>query len=191
MLLNTRHIAIIASISFLASALPFNTPRQIVPRQKNYSVINVDGGSSNGAQPTTVVKLTKTVEVANPGPTVTQAVTTVLSVALTPTPSCSTSESTTSVPSSTITSAAVVSSSVPIETPKPIFITVTASNDDGPTEYYDNGLWHTSYRVKTFEAAVATVVPSASVSSISSSAVAPMLETSAPSFDETSFQQYA
>jgi hypothetical protein len=181
-------MAIIASISILANALPFDTPRQIVPRQKNYSVINVDGGSSDGAEATTVVKSTKTVAVVNPGPTVTQDVTTtVLSVAPAPMLSTSCSESTTSAAAS-ITSKAVISSSSskPIETPKPIFVTVTVPKDDGPTEYYDNGLWHTYYRIKTFEAAVATDVPSASGSVISSSIVAPALMTSMPSYNQTS-----
>jgi hypothetical protein len=188
MLFNTRHMAILASISILANALPFDTPRQIVPRQKNYSVINVDGGSSDGAEATTVIKSTKTVAVVNPGPTITHDVTTtVFSVAPAPTPTTSCSESTTSAAAS-ITSKPVSSSttSIPIETPKPIFVTVTVPKDDGPTEYYDNGLWHTYYRVKTFEAAVATVVPSPSSSVISSSAVAPALMTSMPSYNQTS-----
>lgn len=187
MLFNTRHMAILASISFLASALPFDTPRQVVPRQKHYSVINVDGGSSDSAQATTVVKSTKTVEVVNPGPTVTQDITTtVLSVVPAPTSSTSCSDSTTSAPSITWTSVSSSSTSRPIETPKPIFVTVTVPNDDGPTEYYDNGLWHTSYRVKTFEAAVATLLPSASSSIGPSSTVAPVLETSTSSYNQTS-----
>lgn len=201
MLFNTQHFAVLASISIFANALPFDTPRHIVPRQKNYSVINVDGGSSSdAAQATTIVKSTKTVEVINPGPTVTQEITTtVLSVAPAPTPKSSTSDRKTSAPSSTITSSPTVitsssavtsssSNSKPVETPKPIFVTITVPKDDGPTEYYDNGLWHTSYRVKTFKAAVAT---SASSASMSSTIVAPILETSAPSYNVTTFQQYA
>ncbi|KAH3938832.1 hypothetical protein HBI56_178040 [Parastagonospora nodorum] len=197
MLFNIQHFAVFASISIFANALPFDTPRQIAPRQKNYSVINVDGGSSSdAAQATTVVKSTKTVEVINPGPTVTQeTTTTVLSVAPAPTRKSSTTDCTTSAPSSTSTSSTKTSSSVvtsssskPVETPKPIFVTITVSKDDGPTEYYDNGLWHTLYRIKTFEAAVATLASSASMSS---TIVAPILETPAPSYNVTSFQQYA
>jgi len=195
MLFNSQHFAVLASMSIFANALPFDTPRQIVPRQKKYSVINVDGGSwSDAAQATTVVKSTKTVEVINPGPTVTQeTTTTVLSVAPGPTPESSTWDRTSSAPSSTITSSSAVtsSSSKPVETAKPIFVTITVSKDDGPTEYYDNGLWHTSYRVKTFEAAVATLASSTSMSIIWSSTVAPILETSAPSYNVTSFQQFA
>jgi hypothetical protein len=185
MLFKTRHIAVLASISILANALPFDVPRQVVQRQKNYSVINVDGGSSPS---------TKTAEVVNPVPAVTQKVTTtaILSVAPKPTPTSSCSESTTSAPSSTITStsAATSSTSIAIETPKPVFVTITVSKDGGPTEYYDNGLWHTSYRVKAFEAAVATMVPSASIATTFSSTAAPILETSAPAYNQTSFQQY-
>ncbi|KAH7400930.1 hypothetical protein DE146DRAFT_654407 [Phaeosphaeria sp. MPI-PUGE-AT-0046c] len=147
MLFNTRVFAIIAGISILSDALPFDTPRQLAPRQKKYSVINVDGGSTQAAQATTVVEATKTVQVVNPGPTVTEQVTTIV------TPSKSVAPTTSSTPCST---------SRVVETPKPtpIFITVTASEDDGPTRYYDDGMWHTHYRIKSFEPVVATFVPS-------------------------------
>jgi hypothetical protein len=185
MLFNTRHMAILASISILANALPFDIPRQLVQRQKNYSVINVDGGES--AQATTVVEPTKTVEVVNPGPTITQEVTTtVVNAAPAPTTASSSSESTRSTPSITSTptiSATPSSTSKPIETPKPIFVTITIPKDDGPTEYYDDGLWHTHYRVKTFEAAVATKESSASIPTQSSSVEVPVLETSTPSYN--------
>jgi hypothetical protein len=186
MLFNTRYVAILASISIITNALPFDTKLgQLVPRQKNYSVINVDGGSPQAGQATTVVKPTKTVQVVNPGPTVTQEVTTtVANAAPAPTPTSSSSKSTsstscltTSTSSSQSTPAvskpASSSISKPVETPKPIYVTVTVPKDDGPTEYYDNGLWHTNYRIKTFEAAVATLIPSittsASLSSVETS----------------------
>ncbi|KAH7088322.1 hypothetical protein FB567DRAFT_336021 [Paraphoma chrysanthemicola] len=162
MIFNAQYFAIMASISILANALPFDTkPRQLVPRQKNYSVINVDGGSSNTAQATTVVKATKTVEVVNPGPTVTQEVTTtVVDTVSTPSATSSSSKSSSSsssssVPTPTISSSASSSTSTPIQTPKPIFVTVTVPKNDGPTEYYDNGLWHTNYPVKNFGTAIA------------------------------------
>ncbi|KAF2828412.1 hypothetical protein CC86DRAFT_368661 [Ophiobolus disseminans] len=141
-------------------------PRDIVPRQKNYSVINVDGGSTE-AQATTVIKSTKTVEVVNPAPTVTQQVTTVIEAAPTLAPAKSSSKCTTSAtstPTSKSTSTTTSSTSTiskAVETPKPIFITVTVPKDDGPTEYYDNGMWHTNYRIKTFAAAIPTIVASA------------------------------
>ncbi|KAF2028045.1 hypothetical protein EK21DRAFT_37508, partial [Setomelanomma holmii] len=169
MIFSTQHFAILASISILANALPFDAkPRQIVRRQKNYSVINVDGGNTQAAQATTVVKPTTTIEVVNAGPTVTQEVTTTVVDAIpVPTATSSSSKSissSSSVSTPTISSSASSSSSAPVQTPKPIFITVTVPKDDGPTEYYDNGLWHTNYPVKTFEPAVPTPASSASIS---------------------------
>jgi hypothetical protein len=192
MLFNTRHLAILASISIFAHALPFDTPRQLVQRQKNYSVINVDGGATEPAQATTVIEPTKTVEVVSPGPTITQEVTTtVVDAAPVPTTASSSSRSTSSTPSITATptptmSATSSSTSKSIETPKPIFITVTVSKDDGSTEYYDDGLWHTHYRVKTAEAAVATMDSPASIPTSLSSVEVPALETSTPSYNQTS-----
>jgi hypothetical protein len=182
MLFTYNHIAIIASISIFTNALPLDTkPRDLAPRQKNYSVINVDGGSSEVAQATPVIKPTKTVQVVNPGPTVTQEVTTtVVSAVPAPTPTSSSSKSTSSASTSNsapTSTPAPSSISKPIETPKPIFITVTMPKDDGPTEYYDNGLWHTNYRIKTFEAPVATVVPSVSTWTIASSTARSVLAT--------------
>jgi hypothetical protein len=174
MLFNTKYIAIAASLSILSNALPFDTPRQLAPRQKNYSVINVDGGSSEAAQATTVIRSTTTVEVVNPGPTITQAVTTTVVT------SESKSSATPSVTSTSAISTSSSTKSIPVETPKPIFVTVTVPQDDGPTEYYDNGLWHTYYRIKTFSPAVATFT-----SSPLSSIAVPALETSTPSSYKT------
>lgn len=142
-------------MSILSDALPFDTPRQLAPRQKKYSVINVDGGSTQAAQATTVVEATKTVQVVNPGPTITEQVTTIV------TPSKSAPPTTSTTPSSTST---LVRTSIVVETPRPtpVFVTVTVPQDDGPTQYYDDGMWHTYYRIKSFEAAVATFVPSPS-----------------------------
>jgi hypothetical protein len=171
---NTQYIAIVVSLSTLSNALPFDTPRHLVPRQKNYSVINVDGGSSEGAQATSVIRSTTTVEVVSPGPTITQAVTTTV---VAPEKTSSTTPSVTSTPAKSTASS---SKSIPVQTPKPIFVTVTVPKDDGPTENYDDGLWHTYYRIKTFSAAAATL-SSSSWSSIS----VPALETSTPSSYET------
>jgi hypothetical protein len=114
MLFTYNHIAIIAGISIFANALPLDTkPRDLVPRQKNYSVINVDGGSSEAAQATTVIKPTETVQVVNPGPTITQEVTTVVSAVPAPTPTSSSSKSTSCVSSSITSTSLSTSTSTP------------------------------------------------------------------------------
>ncbi|KAF1921112.1 hypothetical protein BDU57DRAFT_509731 [Ampelomyces quisqualis] len=172
MLFGIQHMAVVASLALLSNALPFDTPRQLAPRQKNYSVINVDGGSTEKGDATIVIKPTKTVEVVNPGPTITQEVTTTI---VTIQSTSSTRPSATSTPAS--------SKSIPVETPKPkpILVTVTVPKDDGKTEYYDDGLWHTYYRVKSFETTVAT--PGSSASSTVSGAA---FVTSAPLSNPTS-----
>ncbi|KAI4929945.1 hypothetical protein J4E85_004566 [Alternaria conjuncta] len=139
MLLNAQTLALAAFFSTLATGRPLDSskPREIVPRNKSYSVVNVGGDASTPvATATSVIKTTKTVEVVGPAQTVTQEVT---ATVVEPQPA----------PASTS------SCSSSIETPKPIFVTVTLSPDNGPTEYYDDGMWHTHYRVKTFEAAAA------------------------------------
>ncbi|KAH6872681.1 hypothetical protein BKA58DRAFT_150632 [Alternaria rosae] len=201
MLLNAQTLALAALFSALATGRPLDSskPREIVPRNKSYSVVNVGGDASTPvpATATSVIKTTKTVEVVGPAQTVTQEVTatvvkpqpvpastsscssssvlksssssstpTPVSSTPTPTPTStssvkSTSSPSPSVPLPTSTATPTISSlysssiSTPISTPKPIFVTVTLSPDNGPTEYYDDGMWHTHYRVKTFEAAAA------------------------------------
>jgi hypothetical protein len=211
MLFATRTLAILASISIFANALPLDTKaRDFIPRQKSYAIVNVDGGSTQVAQATTVIRTTKTVEIVNSGPTVTvvepapkptptsssasstSASSSSSSPSSTPTPasppssskSASRSSSSTSKPTPSVTSSASSSISTPVETPKPIFVTVTVSNDDGPTEYYDNGLWHTMYRIKTFEkAALATAVVSSTTTSCTT---LPVLTTLVHSWNQTS-----
>jgi hypothetical protein len=144
-----KHIVALASIAAtLISALPLdiNQPRDVVPRAKSYSVINVDGGATSKAS----AEATKTVQVTNPAATVTAEVTaTVVEPAPAPTsPSTTSSTSSSSSPKRTSTSTRPSTTA----TPKPVFVTVTVTTDDGPTEYYDNGMWHTSYRIKTIEA---------------------------------------
>lgn len=153
MLFNTHMLAILAGLSILSNALPFDTPRQLAPRQKKYSVINVDGGATQAAQATTVVEATKTVEVVNPGPTVTEKVTTIVTPSTTAAPTTSSTSSSTSK---------LISTSIIVETPKPtsVFVTVIVPQDGGPTQYYDDGMWHTYYRIKSFEPA--TSVPATS-----------------------------
>ncbi|KAJ4382160.1 hypothetical protein N0V86_002491 [Didymella sp. IMI 355093] len=158
MIFNTQLLALATITSSLVGALPLDN---LVPRAKSYSVVNVGGGASTEApvDATTVVdRTTKTVEVTNPGPTVTAKVTTtVVESVPVPAKTSSTSSSTcspTPTSSSTSTKATTTSPST-TTTPTPIFITVTVTDDAGPTEYYDNGMWHTSYRIKTFEAVAA------------------------------------
>jgi hypothetical protein len=154
-----KHIVALASIAAtLISALPLDTnqPRDVVPRAKSYSVINVDGGATSKAS----AEATKTVQVTNPAATVTAEVTaTVVEPAPAPT-SPSTTSSTSSSSSPKRTSTSTRPSTTATATPKPVFVTVTVTTDDGPTEYYDNGMWHTSYRIKTIEAIATPSQPS-------------------------------
>jgi hypothetical protein len=163
MIFNTQLIVLATIASSLVGALPLN---DLVPRAKSYSVVNVGGGASTEApvDATTVVdRTTKTVEVTHPGPTVTAKVTTtVVESVPVPAKSSSTSSSTcspTPTSSSTSTKAtstkATTTSPSTTATPTPVFVTVTVTDDAGPTEYYDNGMWHTSYRIKTLEAVAA------------------------------------
>ncbi|KAF2133220.1 hypothetical protein P153DRAFT_363433 [Dothidotthia symphoricarpi CBS 119687] len=172
MLFNSRYFALATIISTLANGLPLDAPRprDIIPRAKSYTVINVDGGSSTEAPPQTTSvaeQETKTVEVTNPGPTVTQKVTATV-VEPVPAPVSTGSSSTTSISSR--------SASTAIETPKPSVITIVVTKGDGPTDYYDNGMWHTNYRIKTLEAAVTTFA----TSTLTSTSL-PVLETLNPS----------
>ncbi|KAJ4412274.1 hypothetical protein N0V91_000745 [Didymella pomorum] len=131
MIFNTQLLALTTVASTLVSALPLDN---IAPRAKSYSVVNVGGGTSTQAPAgaTTVVdQTTKTVEVTNAGPTVTAKVTT------------------------TVIELGPVPAEISTMTPTPILVTVTVTDDAGPTEYYDDGMWHTHYRIKTFEAVAA------------------------------------
>ncbi|KAF1932903.1 uncharacterized protein M421DRAFT_416496 [Didymella exigua CBS 183.55] len=159
MVFSTQAFALATLASTLVSALPLDTSqaRNIVPRAKSYSVVNVGGGASTeapAAATTTADATTKTVD----GPTVTAKVTTTI-VGPVPAPvATSTSSSTSSrTPSRSPTSKATTTSppTTATATPTPVFVTVTVTDDAGPTEYYDNGMWHTWYRIKTFEAIAA------------------------------------
>ena len=145
----TRTILLATLTSTLVNALPFDAqqPREVVPRAKSYAVINVDGGATTEAP----VKATKTVEVTNAGPIITAKVTTTI-VEPAPVPASPSTTSSTLPSSSSTSTRTTKTASTTTVTPKPVFVTVTVTTDDGPTEYYDNGMWHTSYRIKTFEA---------------------------------------
>ncbi|KAI4959866.1 hypothetical protein J4E86_003591 [Alternaria arbusti] len=75
MLLNAQTLALAAFFSTLATGRPLDSskPREIVPRNKSYSVVNVGGDASTPvATATSVIETTKTVEVVGPAQTVTQ-----------------------------------------------------------------------------------------------------------------------
>lgn len=162
MFFNNRYIAFATIASTLVNALPLDIsqPRDIIPRAKSYSVINVDGGASTQAPAyvTTVVdQTTRTVT----GPTVTATVVQPIPVPAASSTSSTQLSSSTQTPTTTSTSTTQTASST-TQAPKPVFVTVTVTQDDGPTEYYDNGMWHTSYRIKTWEAVATSSVVAAS-----------------------------
>ncbi|CAG5147753.1 uncharacterized protein ALTATR162_LOCUS2090 [Alternaria atra] len=82
MLFNAQTLALAALFSTLVTGRPFDSskPRNVVPRDKTYSVVNVGGDSSTPvpATATSVIETTKTVEVVGPGETVTEEVTATL-----------------------------------------------------------------------------------------------------------------
>ncbi|KAH9871912.1 hypothetical protein J1614_006170 [Plenodomus biglobosus] len=155
MMFNNHVFAAATLFSTLAIALPLDN-RDVFPRNKSYDVVNVGGGSP--APATTVIRATKTVEVVNPGPTV--EVTVPVPSPAAPACTSSTSESTTD--SASVSAAPSSTSTTSMETPKPVYVTVTVPAEDGP--YYDDGMWHTRYLVKTFDA-VALATPLALASS--------------------------
>lgn len=162
MLYDTRTFLLATLLPSVAFGLPFD----LALRAKSYSVINVDGGSSAQVTSllTTTVKATTTIEVQNPAPTVTQAVTTTVTQSV-PTVASSSSGYTSSTPAPSTPSSAGKSS--PTATPAPIFVTVTVPANGPTTEYYDDGMWHTRYAIKPSDAAGAAAVtasPSVTVS---------------------------
>ncbi|CAN9152505.1 unnamed protein product [Alternaria alternata] len=161
MLLNPRTLALAALFSTLVTGRPFDSPkpRDVGRRDKSYSVVNVGGDSSTPAPAiaTSVIETTKTVEVVAGASTDNQ-------LQLEQRIEVFVFVNTRSNNDVDVDSGRIFinshSISTPIETPKPIFVTVTISKGDGPTEYYDDGMWHTHYRIKTFEAAaVVTAAP--------------------------------
>jgi hypothetical protein len=134
MLLHTLYLTLF--ISTFAAALPLegaSYPRNVAARAKTYAIVNVDGGTSTppSPKPTTIVQdQTKTVEV-------TDRVTATLATAST---TKSSSSATTPSPISTQS-----------ESPSVVTVIVTESRS-ASIEYYDDGLWKTSYAIKTFEA---------------------------------------
>ncbi|KAF2872160.1 hypothetical protein BDV95DRAFT_571615 [Massariosphaeria phaeospora] len=151
MLFNSLCFTLLPLFSTLSNGRPLDAaekPRDLAPRAKSYLVINVDGGSSTPPAPeaTTVIEektktKIETIQITN-SPTASPSATPIAS----PSTSCKSSSGpqSSSPPASPLT----------IETAPPSVVTVIITETAGPTEYYDNGLWHTSYRVKTVEAAV-------------------------------------
>ncbi|KAF2444929.1 hypothetical protein P171DRAFT_431712 [Karstenula rhodostoma CBS 690.94] len=165
-------------LSTLASGLPLEGAlnRHLAPRSKTYAVVNVDGGSSTAAQQGTITIIddqTKTVQVTNAASTITTTDVLTATVAPAPTPTSSTdsinsisSSESSSGPESSSTSSSAPSTSTQISTiptatptsptatqseqnPGTSLVTVTITEGPAPTEWYDNGLWHTRYPIKT------------------------------------------
>ncbi|KAH7139110.1 hypothetical protein B0J11DRAFT_501283 [Dendryphion nanum] len=142
------------------SALPlesFPKGRAVVPRAKSYSIVNVDGGSTALPSSTVVEKETKTTTktktVTDSGPAPTETKTIIIAPSPAPAPSA---VSTSTKPTSKTTAATVTESVSPSSrTPPTSVVTIIVTETAGPTEFYDNGLWHTRYAVKTFEAVAA------------------------------------
>ena len=143
-------------ISTLAAALPLEgalSPRSLASRTKTYAIVNVDGGTTTTPPKpsTTVEDKTKTVQVTNAPATVTDKVTATTTAI--PAPSSNEPSS-----SSTATSSPKSTPSAPVqETPTPSIVTIIVTESAAPTKYYDDGLWKTSYPVKTFVTATTTV----------------------------------
>lgn len=155
-------------LALSAEALPW--PNPVV----SYSVVNVDGGASTPAQPTTIYQ-TITESAASQS---TAGTTIQVTVVETPSeaPSTSTSEATATLTQAytvsveatslvtvhpSATASTLTTTDLSLET-----VTVVSVSTDVPaptsTSYYDNGLWHTYYPVKTdwdTRAAVPTTTP--------------------------------
>ncbi|KAK1919415.1 hypothetical protein P3342_013154 [Pyrenophora teres f. teres] len=168
MLLNAQALILAALFSALATGRPLDS-HDVLPRDKTYAVVNVGGDSPTQAPPTATSTVattttTTTVEVVSPEKTVTQETTTtlinaciniiiIIIIIINSKPIDTVTNVYTLISNSTTT--------MPNETPKPIFVTVTVAEPAGTTDYYDDGMWHTRYAIKSFghDAAVATPSP--------------------------------
>lgn len=148
-------------ISSCINALPLEShPKNeaLVARARSYSIVNVDGGSTAPPPPqTTIVEketktTTKTTTVTDSHPTTTNIVTASTNPTAAPVPS-PTSTPCTSETTTAVTVTERLSQTTPISVPSVVTIIVTETAE--PTRFYDNGLWHTRYAVKTFEAVAA------------------------------------
>lgn len=140
-MLLTPLFTLLFSISVHALPLDGNAnDRKLAPRSKTYAIVNVDGGSPTAATTTIVDNHTRTVQVTD---TATDTVTATAAPAPPQTSSSrSSSSASTSAPTTTPTT-------ISEPTPGTSLVTVIVTEAPAPTEYYDNGLWHTRYPVKT------------------------------------------
>ena len=114
------------------------------PRAVSYAIVNVDGGSSTSSpEPTTVTEdTTRTVQITDAGPTITNTViTTVGQIS-------SSMLTSSSISPSSLSSSKSASNTKP--TPATSVVTVVITQSPKPTQYYDDGFWHTSYAIKSF-----------------------------------------
>jgi hypothetical protein len=170
-MLDAKYLVMALSLSTLSTGLPLQArqkPRDLARRVQQYSIVNVDGGSSTIVD---VQTQTETVKITTAAPTVTNTVVATVEPTPAPTPPA-TSRISSPTPSPTRTPSSTLA-------PHPSIITVivTETPSVGPTEYYDNGIWHTSYVVKTRWDAVVTPSPSAPF---------PSLDPSIASYNRTS-----
>ena len=156
-------------ISSCINALPLESYQKhevLIPRAKSYSIVNVDGGSTAPPPQTPIVEkqtktTTKTTTVTDTVPTATAIITATVNPTPAPVPSPTTTKCT-SETTTAVTVTEIVSTSSLLSVPGVVTIIVTETAE--PTRFYDNGLWHTRYPVKTFEAlAVPTTTPSPSI----------------------------
>ncbi|KAK7534162.1 uncharacterized protein J3D65DRAFT_475920 [Phyllosticta citribraziliensis] len=111
--------------------------------KKSYSVVNVDGDATETPEPTTVVLTSTAVITASAIPT-TQV------IVSTEEPQTQTLVYTVTVDVSNTPAPTTNAGAAPSETqPSVIVVTTTVSPTD-TTSYYDNGMWHTYYPVKTW-----------------------------------------
>jgi hypothetical protein len=164
--------------SVLLAIAYLTTSTHALPRPATYSVVNVDGGQTQYAPPTTIIQTvtestdsettitvpttpTTTVVVDNPTTIVSTNYQTVpgraTETALVPEVSVWPPQSENSPPTTTTTLEQPthympIPESTPTSTPEAEVVTVvsvtTATPSTTTTSYYDNGMWHTSYAIK-------------------------------------------
>lgn len=159
--------------SILIATSYITTTAYALPRPATYSVVNVDGGQTQAALPTTIIQTVTesdssetTVLVTKPGA---QATATVVSTPTTVVETIANATETALVPevytprpqrpeagaqeTTTVAGPAIT----PATVPNPEVVTVVSMTTATPTtatpttSYYDDGMWHTSYAIKPDE----------------------------------------